>query len=277
MVMRRRAPKLLHAGLVSVLLLPLDQGPRQDAPRAPPAANSSSRAAGRQGVAVDYDVGLLCSAPCHLPFVEAAAPSHTVRYTLSVAGLGVLPRRALGSTATLQIPVMPHIRDARPEDVPALCAAERALVQGFDGMLVSEPDEIDESRFIERLKAISGGKGKYLVVEEKGLLVAHASLWPMGLKKVSHVLSLDMCVHVGHWRQGHGERLLRALIVWARAESRGYKIELLVRAENEPAIALYRKLGFCEEGRLKHRVRLRSGRYIDDIPMALFFRPSAAS
>ena len=172
---------------------------------------------------------------------------------------------------------MPHIRDARPEDVPALCAAERAVVQRFDGMLVSEPDEIDESRFIERLKAISGGKGKYLVVEEEGLLVAHASLWPMALKKVSHVLSLDMCVHVGHWRQGHGERLLRTLIVWAVAECRGHKIELLVRAENEPAIALYRKLGFCEEGRLKHRVRLRSGRYIDDIPMALFFRPSAAS
>ena len=171
---------------------------------------------------------------------------------------------------------MPHIRDARPEDVPALCAAERVVVQQFDGMLVSEPDEIDESHFIDRLAAISGGKGKYLVVEEAGLLVAHASLWPMGLKKVSHVLRLDMCVNVGHWRQGHGERLLRALLAWANAESSGHKIELLVRSENEPAVALYRKLGFAEEGRLKHRVRLRSGRYIDDITMALFLLPSEA-
>ncbi|MBL8351567.1 MAG: GNAT family N-acetyltransferase [Burkholderiaceae bacterium] len=110
---------------------------------------------------------------------------------------------------------MPHIRDARPEDVAALCAAERAVVQQFDGMLVSEPDEVIESHFIDRLTTISGGKGKYLVVEDGGVLVAHASLWPMGLKKVSHVLRLDMCVHVGHWRQGHGERLLRALLVWA--------------------------------------------------------------
>ena len=171
---------------------------------------------------------------------------------------------------------MRQIRDAQPEDVPALCAAERDVVQQFDGMLVSEPDEVSESNFIDRLAAISGGRGKYLVVEEGSSLVAHASLWPMGLKKVSHVLRLDMCVHLGHWRQGHGERLLRALLTWAHEESRGRKIELLVRSENEPAIALYLKLGFVEEGRLRQRVRLRSGRFVDDITMALFLAPSEA-
>ena len=171
---------------------------------------------------------------------------------------------------------MSQIRDARPEDVPALCAAERDVVTQFDGLLVSEPDEVSESSFIERLAAISDGKGKYLVVEEGGGLVAHASLWPMGLKKVSHVLRLDMCVHLGHWRQGHGERLLQALFDWARTESNGHKVELLVRSGNEPAIALYRKLGFTEEGRLKQRVHLRSGRYIDDITMALFLAPGEA-
>ena len=171
---------------------------------------------------------------------------------------------------------MAHIRDARPEDAPAICAAERDVVQQFDGMLVSEPDEVSESNFIDRLTAISGGKGKYLVVEEEGDLLAHACLWPMGLKKVSHVLRLDMCVHVGHWRQGHGEHVLRALLAWARQESGGRKVELLVRSENESAVALYRKLGFVEEGRLQQRVRLRTGRYVDDITMALFLAPSEA-
>ncbi len=171
---------------------------------------------------------------------------------------------------------MSQIRDARPEDVPALCAAEREIVAQFDGLLVSEPDEVSESNFIDRLAAICGGKGKYLVVEEGSTLVAHASLWPMGLKKVSHVLRLDMCVHLGHWRKGHGELLLRALLAWASTESTGLKIELLVRSENEPAIALYRKLGFTEEGRLKKRVHLRSGRYVDDITMALFLVASEA-
>jgi RimJ/RimL family protein N-acetyltransferase len=171
---------------------------------------------------------------------------------------------------------MPQIRDARPEDVPTLCAAERNVVQQFDGMLVSQPDEVSESNFIDKLAAISGGRGKYLVVEEGASLVAHASLWPMGLKKVSHVLRLDMCVHLGHWRQGHGERLLRALIAWAGNESTGRKIELLVRSENKAAVALYLKLGFIEEGRLKQRIRLGSGRYVDDITMALFLAQSEA-
>ena len=168
---------------------------------------------------------------------------------------------------------MSLIRDARPEDIPALCAAEREVVQNFDGMLVSEPDEVSESSFIEKLSVVSGGKGKYLVVEDGTGVVAHASLWPMGLKKVSHVLRLDMCVHVGHWRQGHGEQLLRALLHWAQAESPALKVELLVRCENQSAVALYKKAGFVEEGRLKQRIRLGNGRYIDDITMALFLDP----
>ena len=115
---------------------------------------------------------------------------------------------------------MAYIRDARPDDAPALCAAEREVVQQFDGMLVSEPDEVSESNFIDRLTAISGDKGKYLVVEEEGNLVAHACLWPMGLKKVSHVLRLDMCVHVGHWRQGHGASAFCAYFLPGLAKSR---------------------------------------------------------
>ncbi|MCX9158635.1 GNAT family N-acetyltransferase [Niveibacterium sp. 24ML] len=167
---------------------------------------------------------------------------------------------------------MPIVRDACLQDVPALCAAEREVVALFDGMLVSEPDELAESSFLERLAIVANGKGKYLVVEQDGQLLAHACLWPMGLRKVSHVLRLDMCVHTNHWRQGHGKRLMSALLHWARTESGAHKIELLVRAENAAAVALYRNVGFIEEGRLKHRIRLSSGRYIDDITMALFLK-----
>lgn len=77
-----------------------------------------------------------------------------------------------------------------------------------------------------------------------------------------------MCVHLGHWRQGHGRALLEALLQWARANPTARKIELLVRAENLPAIALYRAHGFTEEGRMQARVQLRDGRLIDDISMA---------
>jgi putative acetyltransferase len=50
------------------------------------------------------------------------------------------------------------------------------------------------------------------------------------------------------------------------------KIELLVRSTNAPAIRLYRSSGFVEEGRHRNRVRLRDGRFVDDIAMALLLR-----
>lgn len=165
---------------------------------------------------------------------------------------------------------MSIIRDANINDASKLCEAERQVVEQFDGLLVSEPHELQEPIFRRRLTEIANGKGKCLVVERDGEIVAHATLWPMELRKVSHVLRLDMCVHMGHWRQGHGERLLQELLSWFRKESTAHKIELLVRSENVAAVALYRKAGFVEEGRLKDRMRLSTGRYIDDITMGLF-------
>lgn len=151
-----------------------------------------------------------------------------------------------------------------------LCAAERAVVRQYDGMLVSEPDELFEPLFLQRIATAADGRGKYLIAEVDGVPVGHGSLWPMPLRRMAHVLRLDLCVHVGHWRRGHGEALLRALLDWAAGQPSARKVELLVRAENAGAVALYRKLGFEDEGRLRERVRLPDGRFVDDISMALF-------
>jgi putative acetyltransferase len=164
---------------------------------------------------------------------------------------------------------MRKTRDATTEDAGMLCEAERAVAGLYEGMLVSDPDELSEASFRDRIASLRNGRGKYLVAEADAKAVAHACLWPMSLRRLSHVLRLDLCVHVGFWRQGHGQALLGALIDWAQGQSGAHKIELLVRAENRAAVALYRKLGFVEEGRMKNRVRLRSGRFVDDLSMAL--------
>jgi RimJ/RimL family protein N-acetyltransferase len=164
------------------------------------------------------------------------------------------------------------IRDARPSDAPALCEAERAIVRAFDGLLVSEPDELIDHAFAERIDMQSKGQTKVLVAELVGEVVGHASLYPMGLRKVAHVLRLDMCVHLGHWGHGHGTQLLAGLLGWARQNPKAHKIELLVRSTNAAAIALYEHAGFVHEGRFKDRVRLRDGRFIDDLGMGLVLR-----
>lgn len=70
------------------------------------------------------------------------------------------------------------------------------------------------------------------------------------------------------WRgRGVGGQLMRRAI--AAARERGLtRIELSVRHDNERAIALYRKLGFAEEGRKRNAMRV-DGVYYDLIVMAL--------
>lgn len=55
-------------------------------------------------------------------------------------------------------------------------------------------------------------------------------------------------------RQGAGRRLVRALMQWARAEG-AHSAYLQVLATNDPAIALYAELGFCERYRYHYRIR----------------------
>lgn len=55
-------------------------------------------------------------------------------------------------------------------------------------------------------------------------------------------------------RQGIGEALTAALIGWAKKKELSL-LTLEVRAGNQPAIALYRKLGLREEGRRKNFYR----------------------
>lgn len=167
------------------------------------------------------------------------------------------------------------IRDAHPEDAEILCNAERQVALLNAGLLVSLPDELHVVSFQDRISKANQGMGKYLVAEAHGEMVGHASLWPMGLWQVSHVFRLDMCIHQGHWGQGHGRALLSALIDWARQNPLVHKVELLVRSSNTPAIQLYRTLGFKDEGRHIDRVKLADGQFVDDLAMGLVVAQNA--
>jgi putative acetyltransferase len=168
------------------------------------------------------------------------------------------------------------IREAHREDADILCSAEREVASLNAGLLVSLPEELHVVSFQDRISKASQGIGRYLVAEVHDEIVGHASLWPMGLRQVSHVFRLDMCIHQGHWEQGHGRALLNALIDWARQNPLVHKVELLVRSSNTPAIHLYRTLGFNDEGRHIDRVKLADGRFVDDLAMGLVVAQNAA-
>jgi ribosomal protein S18 acetylase RimI-like enzyme len=151
-----------------------------------------------------------------------------------------------------------------------LAAAERAIAS-VPGMLASRPDEIDDDAVREMILALNDrGRGNYLVAEHAGTVVGHAFLEALSLAVTSHVVRLTIAVHEGHQGQGVGRALMNELLRWARSSPHVEKVELQVRLSNVRAIALYRSLGFIEEGRKTRRLKIGPSEYIDDVYMALW-------
>jgi tRNA-Thr(GGU) m(6)t(6)A37 methyltransferase TsaA len=169
------------------------------------------------------------------------------------------------------------IRDAIPEDASALMKGEKKISE-TPGFLASRPHELTEESFRQKIESLAQKQnGKYIVAEEKGRILAHAFLDPMGLAAVEHIVRLTIAVHPGNQEKGIGEKLMTHLIAWAKAEPSVEKIELHVRAVNLRAIRLYKKLGFHIESRLRKRIKFSDGKYSDDFEMGLFVKPAPES
>lgn len=85
----------------------------------------------------------------------------------------------------------------------------------------------------------------------------------------AHSGSLGIGVLAGYRNQGIGEALIRTAL--EKAKDIGLtRVELTVRENNKPAIALYEKIGFIKEGFHKNAVRIGS-KYENHISMAMLF------
>jgi diamine N-acetyltransferase len=76
-------------------------------------------------------------------------------------------------------------------------------------------------------------------------------------------------VDPGQRRRGIARRASELIVGYAFCELNLRRLYLRVFADNEPAIRLYRRLGFEEEGRLRQHV-FKNGRYRDVTIMARF-------
>ena len=161
------------------------------------------------------------------------------------------------------------IRKAKVEDAHAILNAEQEIAE-TPGYFCSQPNELSEENVIKTITTLGESeKGIYLVAEREGQIIGHAFLEPLHLKSICHVAQLSIGVHHGWQEKGVGTALMQQIIDWAENSEMIEKIELNVRASNGRAIALYKKMGFIEEGRLKNRVKIDQSHYIDDILMAI--------
>jgi RimJ/RimL family protein N-acetyltransferase len=91
----------------------------------------------------------------------------------------------------------------------------------------------------------------------------------LGIEVESYgVADFGMMVDADMRGRGVGSALLAAAMEWARSAG-AHKIALQVWPHNEAAIALYRKFGFVEEGRLLRHYRRRNGELWDAVVMGL--------
>jgi ribosomal protein S18 acetylase RimI-like enzyme len=112
-------------------------------------------------------------------------------------------------------------------------------------------------------------RNPHVVALVGGQVVGWCDIIPIGRPVYAHGGVLGMGIVEEHRGKGIGEALMRAALRQAR--ERGLlRVELTVRSDNERAIALYRKIGFVDEG-VKRKAILVDGRYIDVACMALLF------
>jgi ribosomal protein S18 acetylase RimI-like enzyme len=160
---------------------------------------------------------------------------------------------------------MVEIRSITLEDLPAFRETLDAVARErrYLHMLEAPP--------LERLTSyVRTGLEKghiHLVAADGSKIAGWCDITP-GINGEVHVGHLGMGVLNAFRGQGIGQRLMEAAIAQARVLHLE-KIELQVFTANQPAMALYKKLGFVEEG-LRKRARLVDGVYDDILLLALF-------
>jgi RimJ/RimL family protein N-acetyltransferase len=155
-----------------------------------------------------------------------------------------------------------QVRDATFEDCDAIGAGMKVVVD--EGVWLAT-EEAAAAELAERHRtAILAGEPVF-VLEDRGAIVGCLGLQP----SAAGVQYLGMWILPSHRGSGGGQMLIEAAL--AERPDDVHKIELEVFPENEAAVALYRKLGFQEEGLRRSHYRRKDGSLRSALIMARLF------
>ncbi|MEM0155796.1 MAG: GNAT family N-acetyltransferase [Thermoplasmataceae archaeon] len=154
------------------------------------------------------------------------------------------------------------IREARISDAKGIIECMQSVMDEHT-FLVSEYYLLTERGEQDRLRNI---EDLTLVLEYGPEIVGVLTLQRGMFKKNHHTASLGIAIKKNHRSMGHGTRLIKSAVEWAK--SKGIeKIWLEVFSTNTRAIEVYKKIGFIVEGN-KEKQFIIDGNYVDDVLMS---------
>ena len=160
-----------------------------------------------------------------------------------------------------KLPVEVTLRPVREQDAPWIVDHFNRVAA--EGSLVVDQALRDAKEEAAYIVSLSPKFYAYLVVEYEskpaGLLFLSRGVLP----RMRHLVSLSMSVEPPFRRRGIGTAMLQEAERWAK-EQGATKLILSVLSSNEPALALYHKFGFFEEGRRPRQFRNHDGSGWDD-------------
>ncbi len=159
------------------------------------------------------------------------------------------------------------IRPAQPGDAAALIRVIDTVAREGRWLLRNSFDPPVEVE-ADYLANLGVQEGLYLVALAGDDLIGWLILTRGSFEYNHHSAEIGMGLLSSYRGMGIGTALLQEAIAWARRAGLE-KLCLGVRASNLPAQALYRKLGFAEEGRRSRQLKTAAG-YDDELLMALF-------
>jgi RimJ/RimL family protein N-acetyltransferase len=156
------------------------------------------------------------------------------------------------------------VRPAKVEDVDGALRLFEAVASERRHIL-SEPPIDRERRRKQFRETIRSDDAQVFVAEAEGEVIGELTAFG---RTSTGPATIGMAVASGWRGRGVGTALMEACVDWAH-EAGVHKLSLEVFPWNEPAIALYRKFGFVEEGRLRSHYRRQNGELWDVLVMGL--------
>jgi RimJ/RimL family protein N-acetyltransferase len=169
------------------------------------------------------------------------------------------------------------LRRAEPGDAEQILAFINQ-VAGESENITFGPGEFKMSVEEERAflqQAAESPTSLYLTADIAGEIVGTLTFSAGKRPRLQHAGEFGMTVMRRYWNLGIGSHMLAYLIDWARRTGTIRKLNLRVRVDNLPAIHLYEKYGFVQEGRNTREFYLH-GQFIDVFTMGLQLDPPQA-